>query len=228
MRLLARVAGSLLLLVSFTTLGYSLWETRISGWVAEQAQEDLRTQFDASVQTAPTTTGTLEQVTPAPIEAAPPATTPLPPHGKLAGRILIPTIGVDQMVLAGTDPDTLENGPGLWEDGIYPGMPGNATVSGHRTTYGGPFRNLDQLHNGDTITFEALDGTRSVFEVRGTGIVSPAAVQVTGQGPGVRLTLTTCDPPGTAARRLVVQAELVEGPFKAQALPGAIWEFRGE
>lgn len=227
-RLLARLMGTALLLVSFTTLGYSLWETRISSWMTERTQNELRNKFEAAVQTAPPTTVLLTPQQPLAIAPAPPPITPLPAHGTLAGHLTIPVIGVDEMILVGTDTDTLKDAPGLWESGVYPGMPGNATLSGHRTTYGGPFRHLDALKNGDQIIFDSPAGARTVFEVRGTGIVSPDSVQVTEQGSGVRITLTTCDPPGTARKRLVIQAELVEGTFVSQATPAAEWVFRGE
>lgn len=234
-RALARVLGTLLLLVSFTTLGYSLWETRISAWMAEQAQASLREQFEISIK--PLVPTTVVQLAPDPdvIDVAAtttlpplPEPTPLPAHGQLAGRLIIPAIGIDQMILVGTDKGTLSDGPGVWESGVFPGTPGNATISGHRTTYGGPFRHLDGLRPGDRIEFQGVDGSRSVFEVRGSAVVSPASVAVTYQGEGVRLTLTTCDPPGTARARLVVQAELIEGTFQSKAVPADKWVFRGE
>ena len=53
-------------------------------------------------------------------------------------------------------------------------------------------------------------------------------VFVTDDVPGVRLTLLTCDPPGSAARRLVIQSELISGPFLSNALPASQWEFLGK
>lgn len=267
-RALSRAVGAVLILVSCTTLGFSLWETRVSAWVAQRAQNDLREQFVALQGDAPVWVAQrrveLAQSTPAPTlnaaqsptgtptstldkeqasgteeprfvepatrrtqEASLPDPVALPPRGELAGRLTIPAIAVDQMILVGTDPGTLADAPGVWEDGVFPGMPGNATISGHRTTYGGPFRHLDQLAYGDQIIFESVFGERAVFEVRGTGVVSPQTIQVTEQGDGVRLTLTTCDPPGSAARRLVIQAELVEGTYQDLAVGEKDWEFRG-
>jgi sortase A len=137
----------------------------------------------------------------------------------------IPKIGVEQVVLAGTDTAVLAEGPGILAGSSFPGTPGNATIAGHRTTYGGPFRRLDELAPGDRIEFSAPGEQDAVFEVRGVEVVSPSASQVAAQTPGVRLTLVTCDPPGSTARRLVVQAELVSGTYEPAALPVAGWQF---
>jgi sortase A len=92
-----------------------------------------------------------------------------------------------------------------------PGQPGNAVISGHRTTYGRPFYDLDQLVLGDRIEVETAIGI-SVYEVKVIEIVLPTDVYVTEPLPGAWLTLTTCHPRFSAAERLVVQAELVAGP----------------
>ena len=234
-----RLAGTLCLMVSLSTLGYALWENRLSAWTAERAQHALRSEYASEValqassalptDTPPTSVRSNNATDLAP--NTPPPSTSTPPqllaHGKLAGRLTIPSIGLDKMVLMGTDTDILAKGPGVWETGVFPGAPGNATISGHRTTHGGPFRHLNDLNAGDQIIFETPGQPRAVFEVRGTGQVSPKQIEVTGQGPGVRLTLTTCDPPGSTAKRLVIQAELIEGAYVADALPTASWAFRG-
>ena len=92
-----------------------------------------------------------------------------------------------------------------------PGQPGNAVISGHRTTYGAPFYDLDAVSIGDEIVVETVIGTH-VYEVRSVQVVAPTAVEVTYWRPGAWLTLTTCHPRLSARERLVVQAELVAGP----------------
>lgn len=147
----------------------------------------------------------------------------MPAQGEAAASMRIPKIGVDTVVAAGTDVQTLKGGPGIWLHGVMPGEVGNATISGHRTTYGGPFRHLDALAPGDRIEVDVPGQPLAVFEVRASFIVSPDDVGVTHQTDGVRLTLTTCDPVGSDAQRLIVQAELVEGAQVANALPAGEW-----
>ena len=74
-----------------------------------------------------------------------------------------------------------------------PGEPGNAVISGHRTTYGAPFAHLERLNPGDTITVESATGLHT-YAVVETRVVDPSDVWVTGQWRGAWLTLTTCNP----------------------------------
>jgi sortase A len=80
-------------------------------------------------------------------------------------------------------------------------------VAGHRTTYGAPFADLDELDRGAPILLTMPYG-RFTYRVRERRIVEPDAVWVTQRGTD-RLVLTTCDPPFSAARRMVVFADLV-------------------
>jgi sortase A len=82
---------------------------------------------------------------------------PLP--GDALGKLLIPTIGVSEYVVEGTDADLLRKGPGHYPDTPLPGQPGTSAIAGHRTTYGAPFRRLDELKKGDRILVELPYGT---------------------------------------------------------------------
>ena len=150
----------------------------------------------------------------------------MPGYGEAVARIRIPKVGVDLVIGVGTDDAALQKGPGLWTSGSTPGSPGNASVVGHRTTYGSPFRDIDELILGDIIEIEIPGRQTAVFEVRETQIVAPSEVGVTGPTSGVRLTLITCDPPGSTGRRPVVQAELVEGEFEDLAVAPTDWQFQ--
>lgn len=92
-----------------------------------------------------------------------------------------------------------------------PGQPGNSVISGHRTTYGRPFFDFDLLKPGDRIEVETAIGVH-VYEVRESFIVEPTDVWVTDDKDGAWLTLTTCNPKYSARERLIITAELVEGP----------------
>jgi sortase A len=92
-----------------------------------------------------------------------------------------------------------------------PGQPGNSVISGHRTTYGAPFHEFDELVPGDTIEVETGLGVH-IYEVRETKIVRPTEIWVTEPREGAWLTLTTCHPKFSSRQRLVVFAELVAGP----------------
>lgn len=124
----------------------------------------------------------------------------------------IPSLGIEDLVLyEGVDTETLKKGPGHMGSTPLPGQPGNAVISGHRTTYGRPFFDFDLLEAGDRVEVESSSGTH-VYEVRELLVVAPTDVWVTDPRPGGWLTMTTCNPKFSAKERLVVFAEMVAGP----------------
>ena len=136
---------------------------------------------------------------------------PDPVHCEPVAFMRIPRIDVESVVFEGDERPILNKGPGHMPGKPLPGQPGNAVISGHRTTYGRPFFDLDALEPGDTIEVESVAGTH-VYEVRETVVVKPNGVWVTDPRPGAWLTLITCNPRFSARERLVVFAEMVSGP----------------
>lgn len=128
--------------------------------------------------------------------------------GQAAGRILIPKIGADFVVVKGSDPADLRKGPGLYDDTPFPGVPGTTAIAGHRTTYLAPFRHVDELRAGNTIVLEMPYATLT-YSVQGTKIVQPQDLGVIARKPYDRLVLTACHPLFSAAQRIVVFARLV-------------------
>ena len=114
-------------------------------------------------------------------------------------------------VVSGVSTTDLRTGAGHMPDTALPGQPGNAVISGHRTTYGMPFHELDALDPGDRIEVETALGTH-IYEVRSFSVVKPTDVHVADPREGAWLTLTTCHPKFSARQRYVVFAELVFGP----------------
>jgi sortase A len=140
-----------------------------------------------------------------------------PPDGGPEGEVKIPKIGVDQVFVEGTSSADLRRGPGHYLGTPLPGQPGNASLAGHRTTYGAPFYNLDKLHPGDQIVVATSWGT-FWYDVRRSFVVNPSDVAVIAPSPANQLTLTTCTPRFSATQRLIVQASLVGPPTAALAV----------
>ena len=69
--------------------------------------------------------------------------------GQPIGRIRIPRIHLNKVVVEGTTTDILPKGPGHYPAQPLPGAPGTVAIAGHRTTYGAPFRHVDSLRKGD-------------------------------------------------------------------------------
>jgi sortase A len=135
---------------------------------------------------------------------------PQPFRGEPLLRLEIPDIGRDDIVVPGVGLNDLQDGPGHYPDTPLPGQLGNAAIAGHRTTYGAPFFDVDQLEPGDEIITTLLNGDRFVYEVTFVEIVSAADYWVvTTRDPNIaELTLTSCDPKYTARDRIVVHSVL--------------------
>jgi sortase A len=129
-------------------------------------------------------------------------------RGKPLGRLRIGAIGVNQIVVAGTDGGSLRRGPGHYPGTPLPGVRGTVAIAGHRTTYGAPFRRVDDLRGGDAIVLEMPYGSFT-YRVERTRIVAPTATWVTQRVSYDRLVLSACHPLYSAARRIVVFARLV-------------------
>jgi sortase A len=122
----------------------------------------------------------------------------------VVGRLEIPRIGVEVMVLKGADPSTLQRGAGWLPDTARPGA-GNAAIAAHRDTY---FRPLREIQEGDMIRLTTLD-TSYDFRVEWTAVVDPDDTAVLGPTREPVLTLITCYPfyyVGKAPQRFVVRA----------------------
>jgi sortase A len=132
-----------------------------------------------------------------------------PLRGDALGKLLMPSIGVSEYVVEGTDADTLRKGPGHYPDTPLPGQRGTSAIAGHRTTYGAPFRNLDKLEKGDRIVVELPYGT-FVYRVDKTQIVDDSALWVTRKVGHDQLVLTACHPLYSAAQRIVAFARLAQ------------------
>ncbi|MCX6511648.1 MAG: sortase [Actinobacteria bacterium] len=133
---------------------------------------------------------------------------PGPAQGEPLGRIIIPAIHLNQVVLQGRTPGILSAGPGHYPGTAMPGEAGNVAIAGHRTTWGRPFWALADLKADDKIILATPRG-RFLYRVRSETVVDPHDVSVLGQAvPAPSLTLTTCTPKFSAAQRLILTASL--------------------
>ncbi len=162
--------------------------------------------------TLPTTTSTL------PVPNLPqPQDSPADPYEKVPvvsiGSIEIPKIGLNTTLYEGVWLTVLNVGPGHWPGTAMPGEYGNSVIAGHRVTHSKPFRNLQDLEQGDEIIVNTSTG-RHVYRVTGHEIVFPEDIWIVDQTPGYRITLFACHPPGSAKQRYVIYGDLVNPPTK--------------
>lgn len=167
-----------------------------------------------------------------------------PEGGEEVASIEIPQIGINKVVVEGVQVADLRKGPGRYSSTAIPGESGNAAIAGHRTTYGAPFHDIDQLSPGDEIfvtnilgrfTYEVIaqpvqdrvgfcdtfvPGDQASNGLDGEGefghfIVDPRDTCVLDDWGDDRLTLTACHPKFSARQRIVVTAQLVGEPIDA-------------
>lgn len=229
---IVRAVGWTLIWLGALTLGFVAHQLWITSFFAERQQDQLAEQRIANFDRT---------------EITELAYVPIVPSGEASGDLLTGAIGgelptilveakpdegeafallripkLDELrdgwnVVEGVTIADLRTGAGHMPQTSLPGQPGNAVISGHRTTYGAPFHNLDLLEPGDEIEVETALGLH-VYEVRESFVVSPTDVWVTEQKPGAWLTLTTCHPKFSARERLIISAQLVDGPNAAVIL----------
>lgn len=130
--------------------------------------------------------------------------------GQPLGRIEIPRIDVEAVFVHGTrwGPD-LSRGPGHYERTSLPGLGKTVGIAGHRTTFGAPFRKIDDLERGDAIVLELPYGTfhYRVFEHE---IVDSDDWSVIRDRGFETVMLSACHPLYSAAERWIVYGRLVD------------------
>jgi sortase A len=127
------------------------------------------------------------------------------------GRIAIERIGLRAVVVEGTGESSLRSGPGHYSATPLPGQGGTVGVAGHRSSYGAPFRRLDDVRRGDRVAVTMPYG-RFAYEVESVRVVDPGFGGALRRGAGERLVLTACHPVYSAERRIVVTARLTGRP----------------
>ena len=130
--------------------------------------------------------------------------------GHAVGRIEMPTLDRDYVFVEGTSLDVLRKGPGHYPKTSFPGEGGTVAIAGHRTTYGAPFRTIDDLEEGEHLVLKMPYGELE-YKVEKTQIVNPDATWITNRVKGAeRLVLSACHPLYSASQRIIVFARLVD------------------
>jgi len=142
-------------------------------------------------------------------------------RGQGIGRIVVPRIGLNVVVVEGTDTASLQKGPGHYtltdaedlegqgDGSAFPGQGKTMGIAGHRTTYLAPFRRIDEIQPGDEITLQMPYATFT-YTVQKHEIVSPDKVEIVKNVGYDRLVLTACHPLYSASERYAQFAKLTD------------------
>lgn len=136
-------------------------------------------------------------------------------------------VKVNVLVVQGTTLAALRAGAGHYVNTPYPCGQGNVGIAGHRTTYGRPFNRIDEMRAGDTVTLvtpldrcvykvvPSVDGHSNPWIVLPTdgSVISQAGVL----GSGHWLTLTSCNPKGSASHRIILRLIMISDTKTTQS-----------
>jgi sortase A len=166
----AQVVAAILLSIGLWQIGEGLW-IPAKAWLAQRL---IARAWDAAMASG---------------RPAPPwpwaDTTPV-------ARLVVPALGVHQIVLAHATGRTLAFGPGHLDGSPAPGHPGLSVISGHRDT---SFRFLAEVKAGTDLRLQRADGAWIDYVVDAVAVVDERTTRLPLIGNGTpQLALTTCYP----------------------------------
>jgi sortase A len=141
MRRALRIAGTLLILGGALTLAWTLlvwqWQDPFTALYTKWKQHQLASQYQKRVEafSAPIASTSLADERRSIAREAKRYRTSST-RGEAIGRIRIPRMGVNLVLVNGTDHETLKKGPGRDGRTFMPGENRLIYIAGHRTTYG--------------------------------------------------------------------------------------------
>jgi sortase A len=128
-------------------------------------------------------------------------------RGQAIGRIRVPRMGVNMILVNGTDDATLRRGPGRDLRTYMPGEGQLIYIAGHRTTYLAPFAHIEKMRVGDPITLEVPYGTFRYRVFRKRIVPSDDLAVLNSHGREV-VVLQACHPRFFATHRYLVYGRL--------------------
>jgi sortase A len=128
--------------------------------------------------------------------------------GEAVGRLKIGRIGLNMIVVQGTDEESLKKGPGHYLATALPGEGRLIYIAGHRTTYLAPFSHINDIRNGDYMTLAVPYGTFEYRAFRHYIVKSDDLSVLVNRGREI-LRLQACHPRFFATHRYIVDAQLV-------------------
>jgi sortase A len=129
-------------------------------------------------------------------------------RGEAIGRIRVPRMGVNMILVNDTDHDSLKKGPGRDRRTFMPGENRLVYIAGHRTTYLAPFSHIDRMRAGDRVTLEVPYGT-FIYSVTHHRIVKSTDLSVLRSPRHEVVELQACHPRFFASHRYIVYANLI-------------------
>ena len=213
MRRLARIGGMLMIVAGVGAIAWALtvwqWQDPFTAVLNELEQRELSTELsrrldEGDAQLATAAGAELE----AALDRAARRWRTGSSRGDAVARLRIPALDVNEVVVNGTDADSLKRGPGRYLGSAMPGEDELVYIAGHRTTYGAPFSRIDHLRKGDRVVLELPYATFE-YAVTGHRIVPSTQTSVLRSKGYEQLALQACHPRFFATHRYIAYAKPV-------------------
>jgi sortase A len=214
MRRLARISGIVLASVGVLALVWVVvvwrWEDPFTALYTTWQQHKLAQQLDHEMAAQPEPRprhGESLAAEARAIEGAAVRFRHTAKEGQAIGRIKVTRLGLNMVLVNGTDESSLERGPGRDLHSYMPGQSRLVYIAGHRTTFLAPFSNINQMRPGDLIRLEMPYGT-FIYRVFKHRIVPSNDLAVLKSPRHEVLILQACNPRFFATQRYLVYAHL--------------------
>jgi len=213
-----RAIGNIFIVLGLTLLLFVGYEEIGTSLITNHHQAVLAEFFDPEILQLPVIP--TESGSPAPVAK------PVPKYSgpKPLFRLTIPRLGADwsRIVVEGVTLDSLAYGPGHYPQTPLPGEPGTVGMACHRTGWGSPCININQMQPGDLIYIDTVAGRYTYKVTSYPKQIEKTESWVLNGDPSskdpYRLSITTCTPPHTSLHRLVIWADQVS-PAPGQKPP---------
>jgi len=202
-----RGVGNIFIILGLTLLLFVVYEEFGTSLVTNHRQSVLAADFDPTLRV------------PIPSESASSAPTPVVPvHYKGPNalfRLTIPRLGSgwSRIVVQGVTLDALAWGPGHYPQTQLPGQVGTVGIACHRTGWGSPCININQMKVGDLIYIDTPAGRYTYRVTSPPKQIEKTDGWVLNGDPSskdpYKLAITTCTPPHTSLHRLVIWADQI-------------------
>jgi sortase A len=213
MRRSVHLLGTLLAVAGALTLLWALvvwqWQDPFTAIYTKWKQHELASQYDKRTQLFTTTiSGPTVAAERESIAREAKQYRLSSKRGQVIGRLRVPRMGVNMLLVNGTDHDTLKKGPGRDGRTFMPGENRLVYIAGHRTTYLAPFSHIDRLRRGDRVTIEVPYGT-FIYAVTRHRIVKSTDLSVLRSPRHELVELQACHPRFFASHRYIAYARLL-------------------
>jgi len=211
MRRLARILGTLMIVAGLGTLAWAFavwrWEDPFTSLYTSYQQRDLSSGLEKRFASYAPAVEQSETLRPADLTSEARRYRDETENGDGIGRIEVPRLGLNMVLVYGTDRETLKRGPGLDARTFFPGQNRLVYIAGHRTTYAAPFSKIDTFRRGDVIRVEMPYGTFT-YTVTRSRIVPANDVSVLKSKRYEQIVLQACHPRFFASHRWITYGRL--------------------